>query len=545
MNTLYYGDNLKILREHIASESVDLIYLDPPFNSNRNYNILFKDESGKEAEAQITAFEDTWHWSRQTEESFRELIGQSSPVGLMIGALRQSIGTNQMMAYLVMMAVRLVELHRVLKPTGSLYLHCDPTASHYLKIILDTIFGEEYFRGDITWKRSSAHSDVKQGRRALGNVADHILCYTKSGNFAFNHQFTPYDEEYLRTTYNNVDPDGRRWKSSDLTGPGGAAKGNPFFEFLGVERYWRFTKENLEKLLDEGRIYQSRSGAVPRMKHYLDEMSGIPLQNIWDDIPPIGAQAAERLGYPTQKPLALLERIVNISSNPDDLVLDPFCGCGTTIAAAQKLGRQWVGIDITHLSIALQKYRLKDSFGLEEKKDYLVVGEPEDLGSAQQLAQEDRYQFQWWALSLVKARPLGGDAKQGKKGSDKGIDGIIAFIEDKSGNPQRVLVQVKSGKVKSGDIRDLRGVIEREGAAIGVFITLEEPSRDMNREAAEAGFYRQPGFDRNYPKLQILTIADLLNGAQLEMPSSVTTTAVTFKQSKKVKKGGNQQGLGF
>lgn len=545
MNTLYYGDNLKILREYITNESVDLIYLDPPFNSNRNYNILFKDESGKEAEAQITAFEDTWHWSRQTEETYRELVDQSSPVGFMIGALRQTIGTNQMMAYLVMMAARLVELHRVLKPAGSLYLHCDPTASHYLKILLDAIYSEPHFRSDITWKRSSAHSDVKQGRRALGNVADHILCYTKGDDFTFNHQFTPYDEEYLRKTYNNVDPNGRRWKSSDLTGPGGAAKGNPFFEFMGVERHWRFTKENLEKLLAEGRIYQSRAGAVPRMKHYLDEMSGIPLQNIWDDIPPIGAQAAERLGYPTQKPLALLERIVNISSNPGDLVLDPFCGCGTTIAAAQKLGRRWIGIDITHLSIALQKYRLKDSFGLEEKKDYRVVGEPEDLGSARQLAQEDRYQFQWWALSLVKARPLGGEARQGKKGSDKGIDGVIAFIEDKSGKPQRVLVQVKSGKVKSGDIRDLRGTVEREDAAIGVFITLEESTRDMNREAAEAGFYRQPGFDRNYPKIQILTIADLLNGKQLEMPSSVTTTSVTFKQAQKVKKGSKQQGLGF
>lgn len=543
MNTLYYGDNLKVLREHIASASVDLIYLDPPFNSNRNYNILFKDESGKEAEAQITAFEDTWHWSRSTEETYQELVLSSAPVGVMIAALRQSIGTNQMMAYLVMMAARLVELHRVLKPTGSLYLHCDPTASHYLKIILDTIFGGEHFQNDITWKRSSAHSDIKQGRKALGNIADHILYFTKSDQYTFNPQFTAYDEEYVRHTYNNVDPDGRRWKSSDLTGPGGAAKGNPYFEFMGVERYWRFTKKNLENLLAEGRIHQSKPGTVPRMKHYLDEMSGIPLQNIWDDIPPIGAQAAERLGYPTQKPLALLERIVSASSNPGDIVLDPFCGCGTTIAAAQKLERQWLGIDVTHLSIALQKYRLKDSFGLEEKKDYRVIGEPEDLGSARQLATEDRYQFQWWALSLVKARPLGGDGgRTGKKGSDKGIDGVITFLEASTGKPQRVLIQVKSGKVKSGDIRDLRGVVEREGAAIGVFVTLEAPSKDMNKEAVEAGFYRLPGWEQHFPKLQILTIEQLLAGTRIQMPASATTSDMTFKAAGKVAED-KQRGL--
>lgn len=541
-NTLFYGDNLDILREYIENESVDLIYLDPPFNSNRSYNVLFKDEGGKEADAQITAFEDTWHWNAKTEQTYHDLVtlGDAN-VSAIISAMRQFIGTNQMMAYLVMMAARLAELHRVLKPTGSLYLHYDPTASHYLKMVLDTIFGAGNYRAEITWKRSSAHSDAKQGRKGYGNIVDIIFFYAKSDNFAFNTQYASYDDEYVLKTYSNVDPDGRRWKSSDLTGPGGAAKGNPSYEFLGVTRYWRYSKENMEKLLSEGRIHQSKPGVVPRMKHYLDEMQGIPLQNLWDDIQPIGAQAAERLGYPTQKPLALLERIINASSNPGDVVFDPFCGCGTTIAAAQKLGRKWIGIDITHLSIALQKYRLKDSFGLEEKKEYDVKGEPEDLPSAQQLAHDDRYQFQWWALSLVKARPLGTTKDEGrttgKKGADRGIDGVINFIDDASGKAKRVLVQVKSGKVKSGDVRDLHGTMEREEAAIGVFITLETPTRDMQKEAASAGFYHSPGWDKDYPKLQILSIADLLTGKAVSMPN----TSITFKQARKVKDGEAEQ----
>ena len=533
-NTLFYGDNLPILREHIADESVDLIYLDPPFNSNRSYNVLFKDESGAEADAQIEAFDDTWHWGESAERTYKELV-ENSPerVGAMIGALRQFIGANQMMAYLVMMAARLVELHRVLKPTGSLYLHCDPTASHYLKIVLDAIFGGENYKNEITWKRSSAHSDTKQGRKAYGNVADILLYYTKGDNYVFNPQYSHYDEEYVESTYSNVDPDGRRWKSSDLTGPGGAAKGNPQYEFLGVTRYWRYSKENMQELLAEGRIYQSKPGAVPRMKHYLDEMSGVPLQNIWDDISPIGAQAAERLGYPTQKPLALLERIIAASSNEGDIVLDPFCGCGTAIAAAQKLNRKWIGIDVTHLSIALQKHRLKDMFDLKPGKDYQVVGEPVSIGGAQQLAKDSRYQFQFWALSLVQARPLGGveGSKQGKKGSDRGIDGVITFIDDPREKPKRALIQVKSGHVKSGDVRDLRGTVEREDAAAGIFITLEPATRDMEKEAVTAGSYHSPLVKRDFPKIQILTVEELLNGAEPKLP----IVRGTFKQAERVK----------
>jgi len=533
-STLYYGDNLEVLRDHIPDESVDLIYLDPPFNSNRSYNVLFKDESGADSEAQITAFEDTWHWGHTAEATYYDLVTNAPErVSTAIGAMRQLIGTNQMMAYLVMMAARLVELHRVLKSTGSLYLHCDPTASHYLKIILDAIFGPENFRNEIVWKRTSAHSDTKQGNVVhMGRVHDTLLFYTKTEISVRNPVHQPYDENYVNSFYRHTEPEsGRRYRLSDMTGPGGAAKGNPRYEVMGVTRYWRYSQQKMQELIQQGRVIQTKPGGVPQFKRYLDEMPGVPLQDIWDDIPPIGAQAAERLGYPTQKPLELLERIVQASSNPGDVVLDPFCGCGTAIAAAHKLGRRWVGIDITHLSVALMKFRLKDMFGLVPGKDYRVVGEPVSVDGARQLAEDDRYQFQFWALSLIAARPLGDN----KKGADRGIDGVITFLDDPTAKPKRALVQVKSGKVNSGQVRDLRGTVEREGAALGVFITLEPPTREMRTEAVSAGFYESPGLGRTYPRLQILTIEQLLAGARVEMP---LTSQTTFRQADRVREQG-------
>jgi len=544
-NTLYYGDNLDILREHIPTASVDLVYLDPPFNSNRNYNVLFKDESGQDSEAQITAFEDTWHWGPDAEATYHALVTEGDArIATMIGAMRTFIGANQMMAYLVMMTARLVELHQVLRPTGSLYLHCDPTASHYLKIILDTIFDPRNFRNEISWTRSTAHSDGAQGRKGLGNIRDIILFYTKSEQFTWNPAYAPYDESYIKSHYSAIEPTtGRPYRLDNLTGPGGAAKGNPAYEVMGVTRYWRYSKEKMQDLIDRGRVVQTKPGAVPAYKRYLDEMPGVPLQDNWDDIWPINSQAKERLGYPTQKPLALLERIIEVSSSPGDVVLDPFCGCGTAIAAAQKLGRAWIGIDVTHLSIALQKYRLAAMFpGIRFK----VIGEPEDIGAARQLALDDRYQFQWWALSLVKAKPLGGQegSKTGKKGSDKGIDGVINFFDGGASTLQRIIVQVKSGKVKSGDIRDLVGTVQRENAAIGVFITLEPPTQDMTREAVTAGYYHSQSWGgKDYPRIQILPVADLLHGAEVKMPPAHGT----FKQAQKARQApeGHQPALDF
>ena len=339
-NTLFYGDNLKVLREYIPNESVDLIYLDPPFNSNRNYNVLFKDESGTDSEAQITAFEDTWHWNHIAQDTYTELATQApDQISKMIAALCDYIGTNQMMAYLVMMTARLVELHRVLKPTGSLYLHCDPTASHYLKIILDTIFGIQNFKNEIIWKRTSAHSDTRQGNVVhMGCVHDVILFYVKTESAKRNELYQPYDEKYINAFYRHVDQNGRRYRLDNIAGPGGAAKGNPQYEFLGVTRYWRYSKDRMQELYEQGRIIQTKSGNVPAYKRYLDEMPGTALQDEWDDILPIGSQASERLGYPTQKPLALLERIIATSSNPGDIVLDPFCGCLCRVGGSLKCG---------------------------------------------------------------------------------------------------------------------------------------------------------------------------------------------------------------
>jgi site-specific DNA-methyltransferase (adenine-specific) len=494
MNTLYYGDNFKILQEYILDNSIDLIYLDPPFNSNRNYNVLFKDESGKESDAQITAFVDTWHWTEETERLYLNIVtGAASNVSAIIDAFRKAIGTNQMMAYLVMMTARLIHLHRVLKPTGSLYLHCDPTASHYLKIVLDAVFGRENFRNEIVWcyKRYTAIANRFQ------KLHDIIFFYSKEKNVSrFNQILISYgDKSGVLDSHYKQDKEGKWYR------------------------------------------LQKRMGKEP-YKIYLQE--GVRLGDWWD-IPIINASASERLGYPTQKPLSLLERIIEASSNEGDIVLDPFCGCGTTITAAHKLNRKWIGIDITHLSIALMKYRLKDAFDLDPVKDYQVIGEPADAQSARQLATEDRYQFQWWALSLVQARPIGGDDKKGKKGADKGIDGVINFIDDATQRAKRVIIQVKSGKIKSGDIRDLRGVLEREKAEIGIFITLEPPTRDMLTEANSSGFYHSEGWNRDYSRLQILTIEDLLNGKKIQMPP----VTQTFKQAERLFVDRKKQGEMF
>jgi len=538
-NKLFFGDNLPILREHMGDESVDLVYLDPPFNSNANYNVLFKEKSGEHSHAQITAFEDTWEWGAEAEETYFETIQRGGRLSDFLQAFRVLLGPSDMMAYLVMMAPRLQELHRVLKPTGSIYLHCDPTASHYLKLLMDAIFGCENYLNEITWKRTTAHSDAKQGRKGFGNINDILLYYCMSEDFTFNPQFLPYDEKYANTKYPYTDSDGRRYGLWDMSGPGGAAKGNPNYGVMGVRRFWRYSKAKMDELMAQGRVVQPSPGAVPRYKRYLDEMPGVPVQNLWDGISPINSQAQERLGYPTQKPEALLERIIKASSNEGDVVLDPFCGCGTTISVAERLHRKWLGIDITHLAITLIRHRLFDQFKTELSQ-YEVWGDPKDVQSAAALANQDRYHFQWWALGLVDARPA-QDKK--KKGADSGIDGIINFIDDTSGQAKKIIVQVKSGHVKAGDIRDLKGVVEREKAAIGAFITLEAVTSPMKTEAVSGGFYEsalkmQGSSSERFPKIQILTIAELLAGKQLQFPRH---SLATFKRAERKSKAKERQ----
>jgi DNA modification methylase len=526
-NQLYYGDNYEVLQRYIKDESVDLIYLDPPFNSRQDYNVLFAEKDGSGSGSQIRAFKDTWEWSLESARSLEYVIERGGNLAEAMIAFRKLLGTTDMMAYIAMMAPRLVELPRVLKETGSIYLHCDPTASHYLRLLMDAVFGPQRFLTEIVWKRSSAHSDGKQGRKQHGRIHDVILFYSKGADWSWNRLYTEYDEEYLLNFYRFVEDDtGRRYTTGDLTGPGGAQKGNPSFEILGVTRYWRFSREKVAAMLEEGRIVQSKAGAVPRYKRYLDEMEGVPLQDVWTDIRPISSQARERLGYPTQKPEALLERIIKTSSNEGDVVLDPFCGCGTTIQVAQRLNRRWIGIDITHLAIGLIKKRLADGFvDLDPpiQATYEVIGEPTDLAGAGRLAAEDRYQFQYWALGLVGARPI-----EQKKGADRGIDGRLYFHDDDSGKSRQIVFSVKAGAVGVAQVRDLRGVIERDKAELGVFVCFEQPTRPMLKEAAEAGFYKSSD-GTSYPRLQILTVEQLLNGQQPQYP--LHRRDATFKKA--------------
>jgi DNA modification methylase len=558
VNTLYYGDNLTILRNEIRDESIDLIYLDPPFNSQATYNVLFRSPKGHESSAQIEAFEDTWHWGDQAEKEFTELVHQpNTDVSEMIQSLRRFLKENDIMAYLTMMANRLLELRRVLKPTGSIYLHCDPTASHYLKIVLDGVFGTRAFRTEINWRRTSAHSDAKQGRRQYGNVRDVIFFYTKSDEWKWNWLYTPYTPEYLASEYRHRTPDGRYYKETDLTAkkPGGDTsyewrvkrklesearwvadlddeyktpqKG---IAYLGVRpyhgRYWAYSNANLIEFARAGKLWH-RSTGMPRLIQYADEMPGVPLQSDWQDIPVVAGD--EDLGYDTQKPIALLDRIIQTSSDQGDVVLDPFCGCGTAVHSAEKNKRQWIGIDITHLAISLVEKRLRDAFpGIA----FNVHGTPKDLGSAFDLARRDKYQFQWWACSLVNAQPYRGK----HKGADTGIDGLIYFQDDQSALdenrslPKKIIVSVKGGSVSVPMVRDLGHVIERESASVGLFVTLAEPTVPMKKEAIKAGYYDSPA-GASFPKLQILTIRGLLDGTERALYPDLMRGGLMFKKA--------------
>ena len=533
-NVLYFGDNLDILREHVADESVGLIYLDPPFNSNASYNVLFAEKSGEQSAAQITAFEDTWHWSLESEETYHEVVTGAGKLAEVVSAFRSFLGQNDMMAYLVMMAIRLKELHRVLNGRGSIYLHCDPTASHYLKILLDATFGPQNFCNEIVWRRS--HPKGHAFTRFATNH-DVIFVYTKSPRKIWNPIYTanPRADEQYRL----VDENGRRYQLTSLLNPN-PNRPNLTYDFKGVTKVWRWTRERMEKADQSGLIVVPKGGkGIPRFKRYLDEQEGIPVSDFWDDIPI--AAGNERLGYPTQKSEALLGRIIKASSNEGDVVLDPFCGCGTAVSEAERLHRRWKGIDITHLAITLIRHRLRDSFG-PELAPYQVIGDPKDLAGARALALENRDQFEWWALGLVDARP--GDER--KKGADRGIDGYIYFFDDKSGKPKKLVVQVKSGKVQSSQIRDLVGTMKREGSEIGAFLTLEKPTRAMDKEAATAGFYEPERFPgKRYPRLQVLTIADLLDGKEFQYPRMAP--ADTFKRAKRKRKApaADQSGLPF
>jgi site-specific DNA-methyltransferase (adenine-specific) len=547
-NKLYFGDNLQVLRENVPTESVDLIYLDLPFNSQATYNVLFGEKNSSQSQAQIKAFEDTWHWGEESQNVYEELIQRSDKLSDLIEALYRFLGANDMMAYIVMMAIRLAELHRVLKRTGSIYIHCDPTASHYLKILMDAVFDPRNFRNEIIWCRSMPKAHVS---RRFPSGHDVILFYGKSESTKFSMIFLAHDENYLGTHYRYIEAEtGRRYDLTDLTNPN---RNRPHltYEFppgSGTVKVWRWTKDRMMEAWEKGQVVVPQKGGIARFKRYLDEQRGTPCGTVWTDIPPINSQAKERLGYPTQKPEDLLERIISASSKEGDLVLAPFCGCGTSIAVAERLQRRWIGVDITYLAITLVRSRLESAFadetaGSVDKEtgrattiihtlDYEVIGDPKDLSGAKALSEQDRHQFELWIVGKLGGRP----SKETKKGADSGIDGRIKFFDDVSGKPKTILIQVKSGHVGVSQIRDLVGVLKREKAAIGVFVTLAPPTRPMILGALAEGYYAPleiggyPAESRKVPRVQIITVRDILDGASIRFPAAALDT---FKKAER------------
>ncbi|BBX90936.1 restriction endonuclease [Mycolicibacterium boenickei] len=528
-NQLYYGDNLDVLRKYrkeIPDESVDLVYLDPPFNSNRNYSVIFNKSGHVDDAAQIEAFEDTWHWTPVTDVQFSQFIDEApNEAADALTAFHTLLGENDAMAYLTNMAPRLLELHRVLKPTGSLYLHCDATMSHYLKILLDAVFDPRNFRNEIIWNRTAAKG-LQTTRLARNH--DVLLGYAKSTTpkWIADKAFTPYDpddlDEKTAGKYKYKDPDGRIYRLSDITNPN-PNRPNLTYEFMGMTKVWRWTKDRMEQALNDGIIVQTAPGKIPQMKRYLDEQRGRPLSDVWTDISPLNSQAAERLGYPTQKPLALLERIIELTTEPGDVVLDPFCGCGTTVDAAQRLGRKWIGIDITYFAVDLIIKRLKDVYKDAQppiSSTFDVTGIPKDLDGAQKLFERNHFEFERWAVSLVGARP------KAKPGGDKGVDGIARFLLPGKNERGKIIVSVKGGAYGPTDVRDLNGTLTTQKAEMGILVTLKPSTKGVRDAINHGGTYKHPSVAEPFPRLQHITIAELLEGKKPRQPLTDTQTHI-------------------
>ena len=535
MNTLYYGDNLEVLRKYVRDETVDLCYIDPPFNSKRNYNQIYNNIGGEDR-AQAQAFTDTWVWDAQADAGFQEILGNDmgrfapQTVDLLKG-LAPVLKKGSLLAYLVSMALRVTEIHRVLKPTGSFYLHCDPTASHYLKLVLDATFvgnGGDY-RNEIIWERTTGRKAGKQ----YGRVHDVVFFYSKSVDYIWN---PPTSEQTLETVrgHDLMRDEGGVYRMSDLTGAGAG----PSRQFGDLEiappngRHWMFDQRGIDSLLAAERIAFSRGGR-PRLKTYVEHLSGTSIRDVWVDIEPINASAAERLGYPTQKPEALLDRIIAASSNEGDTVLDAYCGCGTTVAVAERLKRKWLGIDITYQSIALISRRLEAQYGKAVLDTFNLNGVPRDMDAARALAlkRDDRVrkEFEKWAvLTYSNNRAVIND----KKGGDGGIDGTAYFHTGPDTNA-KIVFQVKSGGVGRGDISKMNNDRTREGAELAVFLTLEPATKGMRDEATAAGFFDYPYMNKKIPRVAIVTIAEMLEqGVRMDMPltQEVLKTARTVTE---------------
>lgn len=544
INKLWYGDNLTIMQQ-MPKWSVDLIYLDPPFKSDANYNLLYKNMTGKPVPDQAEAFFDTWELDAAKLEIARTMPVLMREHGIddvyadfwrnWMNALRNT--QPQLLAYLIYMVQRMLYMKVILRPTGSIYLHCDQSASHYIKVMMDGIFGHDNYRNEIVWKRQSAHSDAKS---KFATVSDVILYYGASRHAKFNVQHTAHDPAYVDKNYRFDDGDGRGlYRLGDMSAPRGGGmsainkttgRPNGWHIYKGYEppaTGWRYSAGTLQRLDEEGRIYfpKHKDGTLDTsrrlaLKRYLAEQKGNIVTNVWTDIPPV--QGGESFGYPTQKPLALLERILLASSDKGDVVFDPFCGCGTTIYAATKLQRTWIGCDIAILAIKLIRENLTEKYRLVEGENFEVDGVPVSVEQAEELFKRDPFQFQHWVVERIGGFPMH------KKVADRGIDGRLYF--ETKGSLQEVILSVKGGKLRPTDVRDLRGVIEREGAAIGGFLSLQEPSKAMRAEAADAGVYALDG--HTYPRLQLLTVRDILEGKrEFHMPTRINTRKSTGQQS--------------
>lgn len=566
MNHLYYGDNLTIMQE-MKSQSVDLIYLDPPFNSNQTYNLLYKNMTGKPVPEQAEAFFDTWEL-----DAYKERVARSMPVlmrehgiddayvefwRLWMNALRDT--QPHLLAYLIYMTQRLIYMKTLLRPNGSIYLHCDPTASHYIKIMMDGIFGHQNFRNEIIWRRTGSHNSLK----TYGSIHDTILFYSKSDRYTFNVQRRPYSLKHVEKRY-KIDSAGRAKQITGgniLTGAG-VSKGKSGSTWRGFNptaknRHWAIPKfindalpeevqqtdviERLEKLYEMGLVEIKEKAAWPHPVRYLQETDGQPCQDIWayqpytdgtlygtnegidSDVMWLGPTSPDRLGYPTQKPIGLLKRIISTSTNKGDIVFDPFCGCGTTIYAAHELERNWVGCDIAILSVKLVREVLLEKYRLVEDKEFEISGIPVSEEQAKELFKKDPFQFQHWFVERIGGFPMQ------KKVADRGIDGRMYF--EVGEDLREMVLSVKGGIVRPTDVRDLRGVLEREpNAELAAFLSIKPPTKAMIREAEDAGLFEYKGVA--YPRMQFLTVKELLEGKkELKSPTRVGTKISTGQQS--------------
>ena len=545
-NALYYGDCLAVMREMVP-QSVDLIYLDPPFNSDRTYHAIYKDETGMPLPDQLEAFNDMWTLDGKREKAILKLPVQLREAGIddatvefwrrWLDALR--VSQPKMLAYLSYMVERLVVMRDLLKPTGSIFLHCDPTASHYLKVMMDGIFGHENFRNEVVWKRTSAHNRAHR----FGPVHDVVLFYSAGDQYLWNNVYQPYDDDYIAKNYRYKDGKGRLHRRSDLTGTGvrTGSSGSPWrgYDPTTAGRHWAlpsdsalpdwferpagYSEMNVQERLDildaQGFVYWPKKGTVPSFIRYLSVMPGVPVQDVITDVDPVPSSGAERMGYETQKPLALLERIIAVSSNDGGVVLDPFCGCATTLEAAHSLGRRWIGIDIAiHAIKRVVRKRLRERLRLVEGTDFNIGGIPRDIEGVQDLWQRDPYHFQKWAVEAVDGFVTT------KRGADGGIDGRLYFHDPAKESLQSMTIEVKGGKkVKIDVVRGLSGVLKKDGAQMAGLILLhplgKKKASNFEQQAAADGDLVVLG--KPYPRIQILTAQDILNGKRFDTPSPV------------------------